>query len=104
LFRSLLILVLIWLMSYLLYYWFVMMKRVLFFIMMTVIYVSIVHTFMGYNGLIPAIRLVIISVVTLGIAYVLRMYEYEAVQLPQAKRMIRFFPSLVLDRKSGVEG
>ena len=96
LFRSLLILVLIWLMSYLLYYWFVMMKRVLFFIMMTVIYVSIVHTFMGYNGLIPAIRLVIISVVTLGIANVLRTYEYEAVQLPQAKRMIRFFPSLVL--------
>lgn len=96
LFRSLLILVLIWLMSYLLYYWFVMMKRVLFFIIMTVIYVSIVHTFMSYEGLLPAIRLVIISVITLGIANVLRAYDLEAIQLPQAKRIIRFFPSLVI--------
>ncbi|MDY0406580.1 hypothetical protein P5G51_015495 [Virgibacillus sp. 179-BFC.A HS] len=44
-FRSLLFLVLIWLMSYLIHYWFVYVKRILLFVIMTFVYLSVLDVF-----------------------------------------------------------
>src|SRR5699024_12329525 len=48
-FRSLLFLILIWLMSYLLYYWFVTLSYVFDFIFLTIVYVCLLDTFTMYD-------------------------------------------------------
>ncbi|MBT2600601.1 MULTISPECIES: transglutaminase domain-containing protein [unclassified Oceanobacillus] len=67
-FRSLLFLILIWLMSYLLHYWFVQMKHIFLFILLTFFYVTIIDTFTVYDGAFSVVRTFIISFVALGIA------------------------------------
>lgn len=67
-FRSLLFLILIWLMSYLLHYWFVQMKHIFLFVLLTFFYVTIIDTFTVYDGAFSVVRTFIISFVALGIA------------------------------------
>lgn len=50
LFRTFLFMLLIWLMSYLLYYWFVIVKKTLVFSICTFIYVGMLDTFTPYDG------------------------------------------------------
>lgn len=79
-FRSFLFLILIWLMSYLLYYWFVRMKNILLFILLTFLYISILDTFTVYEGAIGIVRIFIISFIALGMSSLSK--EIEAKQIP----------------------
>src|SRR5690625_1403453 len=70
-FRTLLCLLLIWLMSYLIYYWFVSMKRIFIFIMLTFIYLLLLDTFTLYDGRLSIIRLFFIAFIALGLTHML---------------------------------
>lgn len=72
-FRTFLFLLLIWLMSYLIYYWFVTMQRVFVFAFLTIVYIGILDTFTLYDGKIPMIRAVLISFVILGTTKFLKL-------------------------------
>ncbi|WP_026908053.1 transglutaminase domain-containing protein [Paucisalibacillus globulus] len=79
-FRTLLFLIIIWLMSYLIYYWFVQIKRVMIFSVLTFIYITLLDTFTVYNSDWAIFRTFIIAFLALGIANVLKEIQNESLQ------------------------
>ncbi|MGY0694618.1 DUF4129 domain-containing transglutaminase family protein [Virgibacillus sp. FSP13] len=86
LFRSLLFLLLIWLMSYLLYYWFVYMKRIFLFVLLTIIYISLLDTFTAYEADESIIRTFIISFIALGLANLFKVMDHESIRFAWIKK------------------
>ncbi|MBP1970446.1 transglutaminase-like putative cysteine protease [Virgibacillus natechei] len=86
LFRSFLFLVLIWMMSYLLHYWFVVMKRILLFVLLTFIYLAILDTFTIYNADIAIVRTFIISFIALGVANFMKELDKESLSFSWIKK------------------
>jgi len=86
LFRSFLFLLLIWLMSYLLHYWFVQMKRIFLFILLTFVYITILDTFTVYDASMSIIRTFIISFMALGIANLMKEMDKEAIRFAWIKK------------------
>ncbi|MFP7478353.1 transglutaminaseTgpA domain-containing protein [Terribacillus saccharophilus] len=83
-FRTLLFLILLWLMSYLLYYWFIVVNRIFFFIIMTFLYIGILDTFTPYDGSAAIVRVFLISFFAMGISAFARLYQDgEKRQLPK---------------------
>ncbi|WP_240452401.1 transglutaminaseTgpA domain-containing protein [Virgibacillus sp. YIM 98842] len=85
-FRSALFLILIWLMSYLLHYWFVVMKRIFLFVMLTFIYVAVLDTFTVYDAGMPMVRTFIIAFIALGIANFMRELNREGIHFRWVKK------------------
>ncbi|WP_087974648.1 DUF4129 domain-containing transglutaminase family protein [Oceanobacillus rekensis] len=96
LFRSFLFLLLIWLMSYLLHYWFVQMKRIFLFVLLTMMYITILDTFTPYDGQVSIIRTFIISFVALGIANLLREMDRESIHFALVKHKPIWLASLIV--------
>ncbi|WP_164670177.1 DUF4129 domain-containing transglutaminase family protein [Virgibacillus doumboii] len=84
-FRSVLFLLLIWLMSYLLHYWFIVMKRIFFFILLTFIYLTILDTFTVYDADTAIIRTFIISFAALGMTNFFKEIDREAIRFSWLK-------------------
>lgn len=85
-FRSLLFLLLIWLMSYLLYYWFVQMKRIFLFIVFTFVYITVLDTFTLYDATFAIVRTFVISLLVLALANFSRDIEKERVSFQWRKK------------------
>ncbi|WP_053075042.1 transglutaminase domain-containing protein [Ornithinibacillus californiensis] len=79
-FRSLLFLFIIWLMSYLIFYWFVQVKRVMVFSVLTFVYITLLDTFTVYNADWAILRTFIIAFLALGLANVLKEIQKENLQ------------------------
>ncbi|MBB6454879.1 transglutaminase-like putative cysteine protease [Salirhabdus euzebyi] len=93
LFRSLLFLILLWLMSYLLYYWFVIAKRTLFFVVLTFIYITVIDTFTVYDGKYAVMRAFLLSMVVLGLTSFQRLLVQEKIfRLPKERYFSWLFP------------
>ncbi|MFD1038904.1 DUF4129 domain-containing transglutaminase family protein [Virgibacillus byunsanensis] len=86
LFRSILFLLLIWLMSYLLYYWFVTMKQIFLFVFLTFIYIAVLDTFTMYEADMSIIRTFILSFVALGVTNFLKEITRESVRFSWIKK------------------
>ncbi|MBY7142525.1 transglutaminase domain-containing protein [Virgibacillus sp. NKC19-3] len=86
LFRSFLFLLLIGLMSYLLHYWFVVMKRIFLFVLLTFIYLAVLDTFTVYDGDMAMVRTFIISFIALGIANVMKELDKESIDFSWIKK------------------
>ncbi|GGB42034.1 hypothetical protein GCM10011409_19490 [Lentibacillus populi] len=86
LFRSFLFLLLIWLMSYLMYYWFVVMKRIFLFVLLTVIYVTILDTFTVYEADGSIVRTFIISFIAFGLANFFKVIDHESIRFAWLKK------------------
>ncbi|GAB3043306.1 transglutaminase TgpA family protein [Virgibacillus ainsalahensis] len=85
-FRSVLFFVLIWLISYLLHYWFVVMKRVFLFVMLTFIYIAVLDTFTLYEANVAIVRTFIISFMALGIANLMKEMDNESIRFSWIKK------------------
>lgn len=96
LFRSLLFLLLIWLMSYLLHYWFVQMKRIFLFIILTFIYIAVLDTFTLYDATFAIVRTFVISLIALAMANFSRDIEKERVSFQWVKKAPIWMLPLVL--------
>ncbi|WP_226584349.1 DUF4129 domain-containing transglutaminase family protein [Halobacillus litoralis] len=81
LFRSLLFLILLWLMSYLLYYWFVVARRMFFFVLLTLIFVTVVDTFTVYDGKWAIVRTFILGMMALGLSSFAKEMEKESISI-----------------------
>ncbi len=79
LFRSMLFLLLLWLMSYLLYYWFVVAKRISFFVILTMIYLTVLDTFTVYEAKVPIIRAFLVSMIIMGVSSFMKEMEKESI-------------------------
>ncbi|CQR47391.1 Protein-glutamine gamma-glutamyltransferase [Paraliobacillus sp. PM-2] len=79
-FRTMLFLFILWLMTYLLYYWFVVVKRVFPFVLFTFIYITILDTFTAYQANTAIVRTFIISLFVLAIASFLNQMNRELIR------------------------
>ncbi|MFB5661233.1 DUF3488 and DUF4129 domain-containing transglutaminase family protein [Alteribacillus sp. HJP-4] len=66
-FRSFLFLILLAIMSYLIYFWIVQARRILFFFLFTVIYIGVMDTFLPYDGSSAIIRVVMLGFILLAL-------------------------------------
>ncbi|MUV38572.1 Protein-glutamine gamma-glutamyltransferase [Lentibacillus sp. JNUCC-1] len=78
LFRTLLFLLLIWLMSYLLYYWFVTAKRLMLFVVLTFVYLGVLDTFTVYDGGYAIIRTFVVAFLALGVSNFMKEAKHES--------------------------
>ncbi|WP_404451301.1 DUF3488 and transglutaminase-like domain-containing protein [Virgibacillus necropolis] len=85
-FRSLLFLLLIWLMSYLIYYWFVAMNRIFLFVVLTFVYIAVLDTFTVFDADSAIVRIFIISFIALGVASFLREMDRESIRFLWMKK------------------
>ncbi|RKQ34590.1 transglutaminase TgpA family protein [Oceanobacillus halophilus] len=95
LFRSFLFLILIWLMSYLLHYWFVQMKRIFLFVLLTFIYLTVLDTFTAYDAGISVVRAFVISLIALAIANLLKEFDQESIRFTWMKRTSAWLGPLI---------
>lgn len=95
LFRSMLFLLLIWLMSYLIHYWFVVTKRIFLFILLTFIYVATLNTFTDYNGALSIIRTFVIGFIAMGMANFFREMDGESVHFPRGRKTVMWVAPLI---------
>ncbi|RKD71273.1 transglutaminase superfamily protein [Sinobaca qinghaiensis] len=75
-FRTFLFLLLLAVMSYLVYFWVIQAKRILFFFVFTIIYIGIMDTFLPYNGSSAIIRVFAVGFVLLALLQWDRLSEY----------------------------
>lgn len=94
-FRSLLFLLLIWLMSYLIYYWFVAMNRIFLFVALTFVYIAVLDTFTVFNADFAIVRIFFISFIALGLASFLREMENESIRFLWMKKAVVWMLPLV---------
>lgn len=83
-FRSFLFMLLLAIMSYLLYFWIVQARRVLFFFLFTVIYIGVMDTFFVYDGNLAIIRVFILGFILMA--------------LLQWDRLVYYFPGALQSR------
>lgn len=94
-FRSILFLILIWLISYLLHYWFVVMNRILLFVLLTFVYLTVMDTFTAYDASLPIVRTFIVSFIALGMANFMKEIDKAAIPFAWAKKTpLWLFPLL----------
>ncbi|MFC3523953.1 transglutaminaseTgpA domain-containing protein [Marinococcus halophilus] len=66
-FRSVLFMLLLAIMSYLIYFWVVQSRRILLFLTFTIIYIGVMDTFFEYDGMFAIIRTFVIGFLLLGL-------------------------------------
>ena len=96
LFRTILFLIVIWLMSYLIHYWFIVVKRNLLFIVLTFIYIALIDTFTVYDAGWSIIRIFIISFIALGMANLFKEISRESLSFTWLKKKPIWFISLIM--------
>ncbi|WP_049628017.1 DUF4129 domain-containing transglutaminase family protein [Bacillus sp. JFL15] len=94
-FRTLLFFVLLWLLVYLLHYWVIYQRKILFFFIMTVAYITVLDTFTPYDAAYAVIRIVFIGFLMMGLLYMERIRLTEHIAFK--KRLIfKWFLPLAL--------
>ena len=96
LFRSFLFFVLLSIMSYLLFYWTVHARRILFFLLFTVVYVTVIDTFTIYDATFAIIRTFLIGFLLLGLVTMYRMIEQQPMYSAPKLLPVRLAMLLVL--------
>ncbi|QKY71453.1 transglutaminase domain-containing protein [Lentibacillus sp. CBA3610] len=86
LFRSVLFLLLIWMLSYLLYYWFIVMKRIFIFVLLTFVYLSLLDTFTVYDAGAAIVRTFIVSFAALGMSNFFKEIGRESIRFSWVKK------------------
>lgn len=89
LFQTIIFLIIIALVSYLLYFWLVQMKRVLVYIGLTVLYVTVMDTFTDYQANQAIIRLAILSILILALNTYLKRITEKQLTINLSRWMIR---------------
>src|SRR5690625_46265 len=84
-FRTILFLIFIWLMSYLIHYWFIVVRKFFLFIALTFLYLSVIDTFTMYDASWAIVRVFVFSFIALGLANFFKQTEDESLQIPRRK-------------------
>ncbi|WP_010097547.1 transglutaminase domain-containing protein [Ornithinibacillus scapharcae] len=104
-FRTFLFLIIIWLMSYLIFYWFVQVKRIMIFSVLTFIYITLLDTFTVYNAEWAIFRTFVIAFIALGIANVLKEVQSENIPAYRLKtRPLWMIPLIFIVLFSSIVG
>ncbi len=74
-FRSFLFLLLLWLMSYLLHYWFIVANKFFLFVLLTFVYLAVLDTFTIYDAELAMVRTFVIAFVVLGLSRYVKLVD-----------------------------
>ncbi|HZH62182.1 MAG TPA: transglutaminaseTgpA domain-containing protein [Metabacillus sp.] len=80
-FRSLLFFILLWLLVYLIHYWILYQKKILFFFVLTLVYITVLDTFTPYDATYAIVRVVLIGFFMLGLLYFDRLKKLENLKM-----------------------
>lgn len=80
-FRTMLFFILLWLLVYLIHYWIVYQRRIFFFFIITVIYITVLDTFMSYDASFAIIRIVLIGFFMVGLLTFERIKDVEGLKV-----------------------
>ncbi|WP_059105365.1 DUF4129 domain-containing transglutaminase family protein [Shouchella shacheensis] len=94
--RSFLFLVLLAILSYLLFYWIVYARRILFFLLLSLIYIGTIDTFTTYDGTWSIIRTFLIGLFLLGILTFIKRAEQNGATFASFGFLTRMFALLLL--------
>ncbi|MFC7372611.1 DUF4129 domain-containing transglutaminase family protein [Fictibacillus iocasae] len=83
--RSFLFFVLLWIVSYLMHYWLIQTKKIFFFFFLTILYITVLDTFAGYDAAVAIVRVVFIGLVLTGILRMMKIIEAEGFSLLKGK-------------------
>ncbi|KAB8129890.1 DUF4129 domain-containing protein [Gracilibacillus oryzae] len=92
LFRSFLFFILLWLMSYLLHYWFLIANKFFLFVVLTIFYLAILDTFTVYVATTAIVRTVLIAFIALGLS---RYMQLQHLGVPIERNKQNFFKWMV---------
>ncbi|NGP45766.1 DUF4129 domain-containing protein [Bacillaceae bacterium SIJ1] len=95
-FRSLLFFVLLWLMSYLMYYWVIQIHRLFSFFLVTLLYLGVVDTFTLYDASEAIVRAFLIGLLAVGLLFMVRLRHKEGAFFKTSTFMKRAVLPLVL--------
>lgn len=106
LFRSFLFLLLIWLMSHFIYYWFVHLKHLFLFIILTFVYVGVLDTFTPYDAGFAMVRIFAFSLFALGMSHLAKELKREQINFSNAcnSKWMWIFPLFLFITFSAVIG
>ncbi|WP_191566396.1 DUF3488 and DUF4129 domain-containing transglutaminase family protein [Metabacillus idriensis] len=79
-FRTLLFFILLWLLVYLINYWIIFQKRIMFFFIITLVYITVLDTFTEYDASFAIVRIVVIGFVLIGLLYLERLKVLERIK------------------------
>lgn len=94
-FRTLLFLIIIWIMSYLIHYWFVLLRKIFLFVFFTFLYLAVLDTFTLYDGTLAIVRTFAVSFIALGMAHFFKLIERENLTFSWMKKSYRWILPLV---------
>lgn len=95
-FRDILFLLLIWVMSYLIYYWFIVVKRIFLFVLLTFTYIAIVDTFTAYDATYAIIRIFILAFIAFGLKTYADEVTRESIALHRLPALYKWLLPLIL--------
>ncbi|MFD2046693.1 transglutaminase domain-containing protein [Ornithinibacillus salinisoli] len=95
-FRSILFLIIIWLMSYLIHYWFIQMKRIFIFVLLTIVYLAVLDTFTIYDASIPIVRTFALAFLGLGMANFFKEIQMERISFSWTNKNTVWMIPLIL--------
>lgn len=85
-FQTILFLLLLWLMTYLIYYWFIVVRKFILFLLLTILYLSIIDSFTIYDASWAMIRTFVLSFFALGLANYFKQTVDKKVKVSSKKR------------------
>ncbi|MFC0274557.1 DUF4129 domain-containing transglutaminase family protein [Metabacillus herbersteinensis] len=103
-FRTLLFFILLWLLVYLIHYWILFQRRILFFFIITMIYITVLDTFATYDATFAVVRTVIVGFFLLGLLYFERLRTVEKLNVKKFAKMRWILPLFAFIALSTVLG
>ncbi|WP_226671342.1 transglutaminaseTgpA domain-containing protein [Metabacillus litoralis] len=91
-FRSLLFFTLLWLLVYLIHYWILFQRRIMFFFVLTLLYITILDTFTAYDATFAIVRTVLIGFFMLGLLYFDRLKRLENLKVKKVASLRWILP------------
>ena len=93
-YRSLLFFILLWLLVYLIHYWILFQKRILYFLLLTLLYITVLDTFTSYDATLAIVRTVLIGFFMLGMLHLDRLKIVENLKVKRAASIRWILPLL----------
>ena len=95
-FRTLLLFIMLWLVSYLIHYWVNVNSNLFSFFMMTILFLAVLDTFTPYDAKNSIIRVTVLGFLTMGLVHFYRFVPLEKILLPTRLFMKWLIPLVCL--------
>mgnify|MGYP003194471562 CR=1 FL=1 len=101
-FRTLLFLILIWMLIYLIHHWITVRMSIFYFLVLTVLFVGTLDTFTEYNGTYAIIKIILLGLVTIAFLFLKRLIVQSDIKVDLSHYLKLIIPVILLIGLSGI--